>query len=424
MKSSIRNIACIFMLLGMIVGCYNNTGTIIGSITDNSGNPVQGAVVSIEGTTHQTTADQDGNYEINDVPFGDYTIIVTSNSDTNSLSVSLSNQSFTSCINLNMNPNTVVEANIQLDIDWRDYLSDLVLKNEIRDVFVKDNFVYLTGANIFIIAEASDPLNLKFVASSSSTYKYRKIYVEGNYAYVSGYLGIGTDYTLFVIDITNINLPVVAGSYPLLDDVCHGIIVSQNYAYVAAYDGGVKIIDVSNPNSPVEVGSIIPDRTDDIAYSNNYVYAAAWTTGFRVIDVSNRTSPVDVGGEAFDRAHGIAVSGSYVYVAGGNSGLKIFNVSNPSSVVEVGTCIDAVYTEDVYLCGNYAFVKTITLFEIIDITDPSSPQVVGTYDRPEGIGAMFISGNYAYITDSDKGLGVLDIINPLAPSEIKYYSVD
>ena len=60
--------------------------------------------------------------------------------------------------------------------------------------------------------------------------------------------------------------------------------------------------------------------------------------GLRVIDVSTPSAPVEVGTHrhAPGSSYGIAVSGGYAYVADGDGGLRVIDVSTPSAPVEVG----------------------------------------------------------------------------------------
>jgi hypothetical protein len=61
------------------------------------------------------------------------------------------------------------------------------------------------------------------------------------------------------------------------------------------------------------------------------------TMGLRIINISNPSSPTEVGScDTPEEAWDVAVSGSYAYVADGLSGLRIINISNPSNPTEVG----------------------------------------------------------------------------------------
>ncbi|GBC79584.1 hypothetical protein HRbin09_00806 [bacterium HR09] len=101
--------------------------------------------------------------------------------------------------------------------------------------------------------------------------------------------------------------------------------VSGNYAYVADEHQGLRIINVSNPATPTEVGfSGTGGYAEDVEVSGNYAYVATGGRGLRIIDVSNPAAPVQTGfydtpGDAL----GVAVSGSYAYVADGPAGLTI-----------------------------------------------------------------------------------------------------
>jgi hypothetical protein len=71
---------------------------------------------------------------------------------------------------------------------------------------------------------------------------------------------------------------------------------------------------------------------NDVAVSGSYAYVADNWAGLRVIDVSNPSSPREVG--FYDTpgyAYGVAVSGTYAYVADVWEGLRVIDVSNPSS---------------------------------------------------------------------------------------------
>lgn len=103
--------------------------------------------------------------------------------------------------------------------------------------------------------------------------------------------------------------------------------MSGSYAYVADWDGGLRVIDVSNPASPHEAGFYgMPGGPSDVAVSGVYAYVADGVSGLRVIDVSNPTSPREVGfyyTAAGGTPYAVALSGSYAYVADFCGGLVI-----------------------------------------------------------------------------------------------------
>ncbi len=57
---------------------YCQNGTLAGNVIDrNTGNAITYANVYIEGTTIGSVSDEKGAFEIGDIPFGNYTLIVS-----------------------------------------------------------------------------------------------------------------------------------------------------------------------------------------------------------------------------------------------------------------------------------------------------------------------------------------------------------
>jgi len=146
------------------------------------------------------------------------------------------------------------------------------------------------------------------------------IAVEDGYAYVAGSDG------LRVIDVTIPPLPVEAAFLDTPDEA-YGVAVEDGYAYVAGSDG-LRVIDVNQPWGPFEVGFLgAPIPAWNVAVSRGYAYVASGSPAqLRVIDVSDPSVPVEVGsyetGGNFDiDSRGIAVSDGSVFV--GNDGVPL-----------------------------------------------------------------------------------------------------
>jgi hypothetical protein len=65
-----------------------------------------------------------------------------------------------------------------------------------------------------------------------------------------------------------------------------GITAKGNYAYVADGSRGLRIIDISAPRSPKEVGSFdTPGWAQGITAKGNYVYLADFGSGLWIFKV-------------------------------------------------------------------------------------------------------------------------------------------
>jgi len=202
--------------------------------------------------------------------------------------------------------------------------------------------------------------NVEFVGHIGGT--TNAVFVQGNYAYI----GVGPRLT--ILDISNPASPTVVGKTAPMPGIVQDIYLSGNYAYVAAGSSGLRVIDVSAPTSPNEVGFFeTPGDALGVAVVDNYAYVADYDGGLRVIDVSAPTSPTEVGFfETPADAYGVAVVDNYAYVAASHGGLRV-----------------------------------------IDVSAPTSPPCVGFFDTPGSARGVAVVGNYAYVADSDGGLLIL-----------------
>jgi len=332
-------------------------------------------------------------------------------------------------------------------------VSSLYLEGSAKDVAVSDTFAYIAGLGEFQIVNIADPFTPTLIGTwnphGSNDY-VRAVAVQGDYTYLANF-GLG----FWVIDVTNPQSPVSADSifYGLALDIA----VNGNYAYGAAEDTGIviinitdpynayiestlntpgiakgicvsdshayvadifstRIIDVSNPANPFEVGVYenLVFFAQDVAISGNYAYVAYGVDGLRIVDISNPHFPYEVG--FWDTpyiARGVAVSDSYAYVADADSGLRIINITNPFSPYEVGYCDTIGWVEHAAISGDYAYLACGNSgFKIIDISNPVLPFLVSSLPNAGG-NRIVKQGKYVYL-----GGSIIDVSNPYAPFEI------
>jgi len=180
----------------------------------------------------------------------------------------------------------------------------------------------------------------------------------------------------------------------------------------------LRILDVSNPTSPVSLGYILlPDLVRYIYVGGDLAYVANLRSGLQIVDVSNPRQPVLRG--AYDTsgsALGVYVSGSLAYVAGYDGGLQIIDVSDPSQPALRGTCDTPGEAVGVYVSGTLAFVAdSYNGLQIIDVSDPTQPVLGGIYSIPGAVVGVYVSGNLAFVADKDGGVRVIDVSDPSQP---------
>jgi hypothetical protein len=221
----------------------------------------------------------------------------------------------------------------------------------------------------------------RLLGSVQTDFRSDDFAVSGSYIYASA----GED-GFRVIDISDPTSPVVVGGLATTS-FARNVAADGRYAYLGVLDSGLWIIDVADPAHPV-LQSIVPspDDADDAAVQGNLVYFTDRGNGLYVVDVSDHTAPVVLGHLQFGRdARGIAVQGSYAYVARTEGG-------------------------NLYM---------------IDVSNPAAPSLVADVDIPGGDpDGIAISGDHAYLAAGSAGLVVLDISNPVAVTESFVYQID
>ncbi len=255
------------------------------------------------------------------------------------------------------------------------------------------------------------------VGSLSTPQASVAVAVVGGFAYVADY-----GPTLRVIDVSAPSTPVEVGSLntPSSADSFEDVAAAGNYAYVADGADGLRVIDVSTPSAPVEVGLLnIPGGANAVAVAGNYAYVAEDYPGdLRVIDVSTPSAPVEVGLLNYHWGFDVVVEGNYAYVAQFNR-LAVIDVTDPSTPVEVGEFLGA-RSGPFAVAGNYAYMldTNYDILRVIDVSTPSAPVEVGSLDNDLWPSGVAVEGNYAYLAAGYAGLRVIDVSTPSAPVEV------
>ena len=243
--------------------------------------------------------------------------------------------------------------------------------------------------------------------------------VSGNYAYVaSGYTG------LRIMDVSNPTLPFEIGYYTLPDsgtwrNSAYNIKFSGNYAYVASWIG-LHIFDVTDPVNPNFIKFIEVDwwRNFCFCISGKYVYVPNWYQGAKIIDVSDPANPLFVEYlNSHDRVYDIAIQDSLVYLAIG-SGLAIFDISNPQQPSEIAYLYSQISATLISISGNFVYTASeLGELYIIDISDPTAPELIGSLEAQESISKIAAYGDYLFIAEYDGRVRIINISNPENPFE-------
>ena len=198
----------------------------------------------------------------------------------------------------------------------------------------------------------------------------------------------------------------------------YAVDVSGDIACIADYQGGLVIVDISDPERPRGIAQLnIPGFACGLAISGENVYVSSLEVGIYVVDLSNPRQPNIIGSiQTQGGANEVAISGDFAYVAAMAGGLRVINIENPRDLREVDWVGTREVAREVYISGEYAYVACNQGgLDVVDISDPENVRVVGNYDSPGNGFGITVNGQYAYLADYDAGLKVINVEDPEEP---------
>jgi len=226
------------------------------------------------------------------------------------------------------------------------------------------------------------------------------------------YYGMGA--YLKIVDASNPSA-IAPMSELLLEGLVRGMDKYLNYLYVSTEKGGVRIIDISDPYSPTEVGSIDTPSSSDVLISGTRAYIGT-QYGVYIYDLTNPTSPVLLGSYTNSgSASELELVGNLLYVASGMTAVYILDVSNPSSISKLDSYAVQQSAMDILVSGNYAFVADAGAgLKVLDISDPNNITFAGYYYTSCSASYLFQVDTLLYVSEGC-GLEVFDISDPTDP---------
>ncbi|MGD2089772.1 MAG: Ig-like domain-containing protein [Candidatus Aminicenantes bacterium] len=295
--------------------------------------------------------------------------------------------------------------------------------NYVSHVFAAGNYAYVVYRDYgLIIYDISSPQSPTKVGEylDVGDYGIYRVYVKDSLAFLPVFLE-----GLKILDVTNPSTPVLKATYQYPEDSPKAFHKEGPLLYIADWYRGLRIIDITDPASPLWLGSLENfGRANTSAQDGNYLYIGK-KYGLHIIDISNPSVPLHVGfAETDDEVHALAIDGSYAFVSLGfyNTRLQVYNVSNPTRPVQVAEVFLAPSQRPDFISinGDYAYVDSGEGIKVFDISDPTTPTQTGLLAQ---YGSSFIiNGNYGYLLSTDK-LNVIDISSISTPQVLNTISL-
>ncbi len=318
-------------------------------------------------------------------------------------------------------------------------LGAMQLRIPATSVAVSGNYAYLTSVGdnnggSLLVVNVSDPSHPVQVAEFTHPGMLLSVRTEGDFAYLAA-----AQEGLLVVDISNPLQPALAGAFPM--PFADGVAADGKHVYVTDPTEGIYVIDVSDPTNPSQAGlakislfGLQAPGERQVLAQNGVVYLANYNQGLRTVSVQDPANPRRLGaydaplpGFAFDSV----TINNLTYVIEDNVGLRVVDVSDPTDPVQLsfddGSAPDSLPTpRGLAVQGNYALTADINNgLRIFDVSKPAKPYPVGQLDKPKNMADVAVLGHFAYVVLHDpspekRGMLTVDIIDPQKPKLVNF----
>jgi hypothetical protein len=313
-------------------------------------------------------------------------------------------------------------------------VNDLVLEGQQQHIALSNGIAYITTyrRNGLQIVDVSNPLHLQTIGFFPTDYVPHGIEIAGNIAYLAD------DRYLDILDISNPAAPRLRSQFEVSVRAAHTYMHGDKL-YLTVWSEGVYVLDVSNSDSPIQLGFYSAPNVAMFAVTGNLALLANWYDDtVTVYNVTNDGAFAVL--NTFELLNGtlnpmsvvvdIVFSGSLAYISGEYwDHLQVVDLSDPIHPAIIGS-INAqqstinrgqyyVGAGPIILVGNLLFQSAWTCgVGIFDISDPKNIRVLGNFDTPDPYLDISISGNIACVANESDGVRLFDISNPYAIHEI------
>ena len=290
-------------------------------------------------------------------------------------------------------------------------------------IAVSGGYAYLAdrtdGLYIVNVADPSAPLEVGNLPLKQDA---RSVALNGSTAYLAN-SGSG----LQVVDISVPNAPRILAT--LATSGPAATVFNSSTRIYLADQYSLSVIDASTATSPQLLGSLplISFEPADLRLNGNDLFGVVdgdtpSDTVFAVFDVSNPASPLQLGSLAGDYGgSGVALGNGFAYITRRNGAVQVVDISNPAKPFARG--LSEAATQDLTFLspGNLIRVGARVLvagqfdrLRVIDVSDPDAPVQTDAFDIPGTATHIASDASYVYVA-SQFGLSVLPLATQPVP---------
>ncbi len=215
-------------------------------------------------------------------------------------------------------------------------VSQLKLNVRISDLAVRGTALFVSSYDGKLLKiDISDPVQPQVEESLDLPGRLRSISLAGDYIYIAA-----QNAGLLVARFSTGQPGRLVGSltrpWPMSDfSQAFGVAVSGRYAYLIQGEDGVQVVDISDPEKPVEVEFIpLPARGLSIDTSDSFVVVSTRWDGYYFLDISRPEKPFLAANIYLPRgSKEFKIEGNRLYAVGRTNGISVV----PLPIKSIGT---------------------------------------------------------------------------------------
>ncbi|MDH5684393.1 MAG: hypothetical protein OEZ20_08010, partial [candidate division WOR-3 bacterium] len=280
-----------------------------------------------------------------------------------------------------------------------------------------------SGFQIMDISDLRNPTIVSRCTLSTSGAGSMSIAVKDSYALCC----CTAQSPLRIVDISNPSHPIEIDSFPIMGG---NLKIRDTLAFLLGHgDTMLYILNVADPRNLSVVSQWRKERNRPASYDikDNYVFVVSESSYMFILDVSNPSSPVEIGSIELPPWGQVAVIDSTAYILTRGQGhrfvgaLLSVDVSNPSSPSIVGELLTPGEGRAMQMKDTFAYhitwndYKDLGRLYVMDVSEPTLPNPVKCCTLPGMAFKSHKDGDFLFLCFGDSGLYIYKTIEPNSP---------
>ncbi|MDP8205443.1 MAG: T9SS type A sorting domain-containing protein [Candidatus Electryonea clarkiae] len=221
-------------------------------------------------------------------------------------------------------------------------------------------------------------------------------------------------------------------------DEFHAIEIHDGIAYVASGITGLRVLDLTDPVEPVEIGCLETDgQAIDLEIVGDYVYLADGRAGFKIIDISSPEEPqlessfTEIDTRNRKVIENVKVSDNiafleYTYDDDGWDTMLVIDVTDPAEPELISYIVDFLHIRCYEAVDSFLYIISGSYLNILDVSDPEDPEIAITIELEGSSYSILVEDSLLFIsiydfTNRSSFLIIYDVTDPYNPELLNEY---